>query len=67
MADEATTVTPGRRVLRTIVQVLIAVPVAMAGMSALGVDLDPAIAAWTGGAVVLVSAAQNGWDDRKAA
>lgn len=58
-------VTPARRVLRTIVQVLIAVPVAMAAMAALGTEIDPAVAAWTGGAVILISAAQNGWDGRK--
>jgi hypothetical protein len=59
-----TPITPARRVLRTIIQVLVAVPVAMAAMAALGVDIDTAVAAWTGGAVILISAAQNGWDQR---
>lgn len=64
-APTPTEVTPARRLIRTIVQVLIAVPVAMGAMKALGVEIDTAVAAWTAGAVIIISAAQNGWDNYK--
>jgi hypothetical protein len=62
--------TPKKRVLRSILQTLVGVAVAVpAAILALGEavpDLDPAIVGWTGGIsavfVILASAAQNAWD-----
>lgn len=64
---------PRRRVIRTVKQVLVAVPTAWAAitvpLAAAGADVPPvltaAIAGVCGALVILVSAAQNAWDERE--
>ena len=67
---ETTPPSPRRRILRTAIQVLIAVPAAFAAIEVAGVDVPASGAAWaigiSGALVVLISAAQNGWEDRGA-
>jgi hypothetical protein len=59
---------PWRRVVRTVKQVLVAVPTAWLALTASGVDVSPRLSALiagvAGAALILVSAAQNGWDNR---
>lgn len=55
------------RTLRTIFQVVVAVPSAIAALAAAGVDVPVSVTAWVGGIVgalvVLVTAGQNAAED----
>lgn len=51
-----------RRIARTALQAVLAVPAAIAAVTAAGGHVDPRVVAYSAGAVVLVSAVHNAWD-----
>lgn len=62
MTTKARRPSAARRIARTALQALVAVPAAVAAVNAAGGHVDPRIVAYSAGTVVIVSAVHNAWD-----